>query len=115
RAFAQVAQRRHLRHGELLAGRGSQPPGVVILLAGAIHANSFSKDGHEFALSMLEFGGVWGLAAVLDGGGMLRDSRAHLDTDILLIPRDAFLAALNRDPALYRHFAGLLCHRIRTA
>ena len=114
-AFASIAQWRRLDHGELLAGRGTPAPGVVIILKGAIHTSSFSDDGHEFALSMLEFDGLWGVAAVLDGGGMLRDSRAYQETDILLLPRVAFLEVLESEPGLYRHFVKLLCRRIRTA
>ena len=114
-AFAAIAQWRRLEHGELLAGRGTPAPGVVIILKGAIHTSSFSDDGHEFALSMLEFEGLWGVAAVLDGGGMLRDSRAYQQTDILLLPRLAFLDILDDEPELYRYFVKLLCSRIRTA
>src|SRR3546814_3003947 len=76
-AFAGIAQYRRLSHGELLASRGTPAPGVVIILKGAIHTSSFSDDGHEFALSMLEFDGLWGVAAVLYGGGRLRDSQAY--------------------------------------
>lgn len=114
-AFARIAQWRRLAHGELLAARGTPAPGVVLIVKGAIHTSSYSDDGHEFALSMLEFDGMWGVAAVLDGGGMLRDSRAYQDTDILLLPRDAFLGVLNEAPELYGHFVSLLCRRIRTA
>src|SRR3546814_13559323 len=64
---------------------------------------------------MLEFDGLWGVAAVLDGGGMLRDSRAYQETDILLLPRVAFMEVLENEPGLYRHFVKLLCGRIRTA
>ncbi|MFJ0683338.1 Crp/Fnr family transcriptional regulator [Bordetella bronchiseptica] len=53
-AFAAIAQWRRLDHGELLAGRGTPAPGVVIILKGAIHTSSFSDDGHEFALDILD-------------------------------------------------------------
>jgi len=114
-AFAGIAQWQRLAHGELLAGRGTAAPGVALILKGAIHTSSYSDDGHEFALSMLEFDGIWGVAAVLDGGGMLRDSRAYQETDLLLLPRDAFLDILESEPDLYAHFVKLLCRRIRTA
>ncbi|AKQ56472.1 Crp/Fnr family transcriptional regulator [Bordetella hinzii] len=114
-AFADIAQWRTLAHGELFASRGSEAPGVVLIIRGAIHTSSFSGEGHEFALSMLEFRGLWGLAAVLDGGGMMRDSRACQETEILILPKPAFLAIVEREPGLYRHFVTLLCQRIRTA
>lgn len=113
--FAETASVRRLRHGELLAARGSVSPGLGIILKGAISASSFSGQGHEFALSMLEFGDLWGLAATLDSKGMLRDSRAYGDTEILLLPRAEFLATLGRHPTLGRTFVELLCQRIRTA
>jgi CRP/FNR family cyclic AMP-dependent transcriptional regulator len=114
-AFAAIAQRRRLQHGELLAARGTPAPGVALILKGAIHTSSYSDDGHEFALSMLEFDGIWGVAAVLDGAGMLRDSRAYQETDLLLLPRDEFMVIVRSEPELYGHFVKLLCRRIRTA
>ncbi|MVW70500.1 Crp/Fnr family transcriptional regulator [Bordetella sp. 15P40C-2] len=114
-AFADIAQWRRLQHGELLAGRGTPAPGVALILKGAIHTSSYSDDGHEFALSMLEFDGIWGVAAVLDGEGMLRDSRAYQETDLLLLPREEFMTIVRREPELYVHFVKLLCRRVRTA
>jgi len=113
--FAAIAHVRRLRHGELFAARGSVAPGLGVVLKGAVSASSFSDQGHEFALSMLEFGDVWGLAAVLDGKGMLRDSRAYGETEILLLPRADFLATFERHSMLSRAFIDLLCQRIRTA
>ncbi len=113
--FAATAQVRRLTHGELFASRGSVAPGLGVILKGGVSASSFSDQGHEFALSMLEFGDLWGLAAVLDGKGMLRDSRAYGDTEMLILPRAEFMVALDRHPVLARAVIDLLCGRIRTA
>jgi CRP-like cAMP-binding protein len=114
-AFAGIALCQRLARGELLVARGSPAPGVALVLKGAIHASSFSDEGHEFAVSMLEFDGLWGLAATLDGDGMLRDNRAYQEAEILLLPREPFMEIIDREPGLYRYFVGVLCQRIRTA
>ena len=57
---------------------------------------------------MIQPGYVWGLVAAIDGLGAVHDTRAHRRTEVLLIPKGAFLKVLDASPALYAHFARLL-------
>lgn len=113
--LAACAQFLSLPRGALFIRKGDYAPGVGILLNGTVCASTVSLEGHEFTLSMLEFDGIIGLAAVLDGKAAMRDSRVHADAEILLIPRDHFLRTFDRHPCLYRYFTIALCDRIRTA
>ncbi len=113
--FAGGAVVQQLRRGDLFTKKDQLPPGLGILINGTVCCSSVSMSGQEFALSMMEFDGIIGLAAMLDGKESLRDSRAYSDAAILLIPRQHFLSTLERFPLLYRHFTNILCGRIRAA
>ncbi|NYT80444.1 Crp/Fnr family transcriptional regulator [Alcaligenaceae bacterium] len=114
-AFASRAYVLSLERGALLTRKGEQPPGVGILISGAICASTVSLEGHEFTLSMTEFDGIIGLAAALDGKPSLRDSRVLSAAEVLIIPRSDFLAVLDQHPSFYKCFSHALCDRIRTA
>lgn len=53
--------------------------------------------------------------AAIDGLGATHETRAFGATDLLLLPRPAFIRILEAHPALYAVFARMLCHRLRKA
>jgi len=114
-AFAQASSVRTYASGELIAVRGTSPEGVALVLRGAIRDATLTSDGREIVYSLVQRGSVWGLVAALDGLGAVHDTRAHRRTEVVLIPRSRFLQVLDADPALYRHFAQILCYRLRKA
>ncbi len=114
-AFAAISRPRKYANGELIAARGTPPEGVMIVLRGAIRSATLAADGREIVFSLVQAGSAWGLVAALDGLGAVHDTRAHRRTEVLLLPRAAFLDVLDARPSLYRHFAGILCYRLRKA
>ena len=114
-AFADIGRLRKYARGELIAARGAPPEGVMIVLRGAIRSATLAADGREIVFSLVQTGSAWGLVAALDGNGAVHDTHAHRRTEVLLLPRAAFLEVLDAYPVLYRHFAGILCYRLRKA
>lgn len=114
-ALARISRHRRYLNGELIAARGVATEGIAIVLRGAVRSATLSADGKEVVFSLLQPGYVWGLVAVIDGLGAVHDTRAHKRTEILLVPRGPFLEVLDAHPALYAHFARLLCYRLRKA
>ncbi len=114
-ALARIARYRRFLNGELIAARGTPPEGLAVVIRGAIRSATLSSDGHEVVFSLIQPGYVWGLVAAIDGLGSVHDTRAHNRTEVLLVPRIAFLEVLDARPALYGHFARLLCYRLRKA
>lgn len=113
--FARVSRYRRFLNGELVAARGMPPEGLAVVIRGAIRSATLTADGHEVVFSLIQPGYVWGLVAAIDGLGSVHDTRAHRRTDVLLVPRAAFLEVLDSRPELYGHFARLLCYRLRKA
>lgn len=113
--FARAAHFRRYANGELVAARGVAPEGVALVVKGAIRSATLTADGREIVFSLVQAGSLWGLVAAMDGLGAVHDTRAHRRTEVLMIPRAPFLAVLEARPALYKHFAGILCYRLRKA
>ncbi len=114
-ALADAGVIRLLRDRECLFRAGDLSAGIALILRGGIRSGSLSADGHEFAFSLLKPGAIVGLVAALDGLGSVNNATAHGETEVLAIPRQAFLQVFEREPALYRHVVDMLCYRMRKA
>ena len=114
-AFARVARLKRYAAGELVAARGTAPEGIAIVLKGAIRSATLAADGREIVFSLVQRGSIWGAVAAIDGAGAVHDTRAQGRTEVLMVPRAAFLAVHDEHPVLWRHFAQLLCYRLRKA
>ena len=113
--LAGVSFHRALKDGELFASRGEPAIGIAIVSRGSLCASSYNDRGQQFAFSMIETGGVWGLVAVLEPSNLMRESRAQGDTDLLILPRKALLDRLDKRPELWRYFTQMLCRHLRRA
>lgn len=113
--FARACITRSYANGELIVARGLQPEGPAVVLCGAVRMASLNAEGREVVYSVVQPGKVWGIVAALDGQGATHETRASGATELLLLPRTAFLRVLDEHPALYAAFARMLCHRLRKA
>ena len=113
--FAAACRVRRYANGELIVARGLPPEGPAVVIHGAIRMASLNAEGREVVYSLVQPGKVWGIVAALDGLGATHETRASGATEILVIPRAAFLAILDAEPRLYAYFARALCHRLRKA
>lgn len=113
--FASACIVRRYAHGELIVARGLAPEGLGIVLRGAVRMASLNAEGREIVYSVVQPGKVWGIVAAIDGQGATHETRAFGATEMLLLPRSAFLSILDEHPALWSAFARMLCHRLRKA
>lgn len=113
--FAAACRVRRYANGELIVARGLAPEGPAVVIRGAIRMASLNAEGREAVYSIIQPGKVWGIVAAIDGLGATHETRASGPTEVLVIPRAAFLAILEAEPRLYAYFARALCHRLRKA
>lgn len=113
--LAGMMQRRRLADGELLFAKGDAPDGLYSVLRGRLRTSSTSSEGKELLLMQFEPGSWFGEISMFDGGGRTHDGRAVGETEILVLPRDRFLALLAAQPELYPHFLKMLCRKLRLA
>ena len=106
---------RHLKANQLLHTRGEEGIGFYGICKGRIKVINISDNGKEMLFALLGPGTWFGEISLFDGLPRTHDSICEVDTIIALIPKASFLKLLEQYPALYPHFAKLLCSRLRSA
>lgn len=114
-ALAAMTRRKLLQEGEYLFAKGDAPDGLYCVLRGRIRTISHSADGKEHLLMQFEPGHWFGEISMFDGLGRTHDGVAAGETEVLVLPRDRFLALLASRPELYPHFLQMLCRKLRLA
>ncbi|MEE4246809.1 MAG: Crp/Fnr family transcriptional regulator [Kangiellaceae bacterium] len=102
-----------LSAGQLLYSRDDEADGFHIVLDGQVRVSNINKDGKEAVLTYLENSACFGEISLFDGLPRTHDTRAEIDTQLLLIPIKSFHKLLQLYPELYPSFLQLLCQRIR--
>ncbi len=111
--LAECALRRRLGDGERLFAKGDAADGLYGVISGRVRISSHGADGRELLISLFEPGGWFGEISMFDGLPRTHDAYAVGATELLLIPRERFLALLDARPALYPHFLRMLCRKLR--
>lgn len=113
--LAAMTVRRTLPDGALLFAKGDAPDGLYGVLKGGIRTSTASSEGKELLLMQFAPGSWFGEISMFDGLGRTHDGIAMGETEILMLPRDRFLALLAQEPSLYPHFMKMLCRKLRLA
>jgi CRP-like cAMP-binding protein len=74
---------------------------------------TYSAEGKELVLNIIDRGGVFGEIAVLDGRPRTADAVALDETDLLVLDRNKLLPILAAHPDLATRLIGVLCERLR--
>src|SRR5690606_5114083 len=79
--------------------------GVYSIVEGSIEVGSTQAAGRRFIRRFAKPGTLFGLVSVLDGQGSPYTYLAHTKVLLLYVERTALLAALSKDPPLWRDIA----------
>ncbi|RYF38621.1 MAG: Crp/Fnr family transcriptional regulator [Comamonadaceae bacterium] len=116
RALLAASELRRLRAGEMLFRQGDGvPPAAGAfygLVAGAFKISSLREDGKEAILAVLEAGNWFGEISLLDQQARTHDATALGEAEVLVLPRAAFDALMERQ-AFARAICRLLAARTR--
>lgn len=114
-ALAAAARPRLLVDGELLYAKGDTATGLIGVRRGTIRNVHVAADGRELLFGLFGAGSWFGEISLFDEAPRPLHAYAMGDTEVLLLPSAAFHAALEAHPQGYRHFARVLCHKLRVA
>ncbi len=100
RELAESAVLRTLDKGAYLFHKDEVAPGLYLVRRGIINFHRVAADGREIVIHFYREGEM--LAEISGGGdaGCPADARAVLPSEVIVIPRRSFLAALQRCPEL---------------
>jgi CRP-like cAMP-binding protein len=112
-ALSKVAGVRHFKAGETIL-RESEPGDQFFVIArGEVKVFVDSPDGREVVLTHLQAGEFFGEMALFDGETRSASVTALADSELVVVSRDDFLAALAADFGLTRRILQTLSARLR--
>jgi CRP-like cAMP-binding protein len=111
--IAALSTRRPYAEGALIFSQGDAGDALYGVITGRVRISASGPDGREMFLNIMEPGDTFGEIALLDGNPRTANASTTAASELLLIPRDAFMLLLQREPRLAQHLLRLLCQRIR--
>jgi CRP/FNR family transcriptional regulator len=98
--FHSIALEKNFGRGELIFSEGDEGSGFYVILAGTVKIFKVSTDGKEHILHIFTAGQTFGEVPVFAGEHFPANAEALHDTRVLFFPRSAFVALLEKNPAL---------------
>ncbi len=114
-ALAAKAVSRQLRHGEWLYAKGDAATGLIGVRRGMIRNVHVAEDGRELLFGLFPAGSWFGEISLFDDAPRPLHAIAEGETEVLILAADKFRAVLDAHPEGYRHFARVLCRKLRVA
>ncbi|CAH2604040.1 protein of unknown function [Rhodovastum atsumiense] len=99
--------------GEVIFQKGDPGNSMMAVLRGRVKICSYSTEGRELVLNIIDRGGVFGEIALLDGQPRTADAVALEPTELLVLQRDRFMPFLAGNPELMARLFAVLCQRLR--
>lgn len=112
-AFAPRAARRRCHEGELILDFEDTSTDVYLIVSGAVRVLIRTPNGKEMLLADLGAGEFFGETAAIDGSARSANVTATMTTELVVISRAEFLAAVHATPAVCDRLMQLLVNRIR--
>jgi CRP/FNR family transcriptional regulator, cyclic AMP receptor protein len=86
---------------------------MMAVIRGRVKICTYSVDGKELVLNLIDRGGLFGEIALLDGRPRTADAVALEETDLLVLSRNRFLPFLKANPEVTIRLFSVLCQRLR--
>jgi len=111
--IAELAARRAYSNGEIVFSQGDAGDALYGVVTGRIRISAGAADGREIFLNIIEPGDTFGEIALLDGGSRTAAAVATMDSELVSIRREHFLAVLEREPRVALELLRLCGERLR--
>ena len=93
--------------------KGDPAAGMMAVVSGRVRIVTYSADGKEVVLNVINPGEVFGEIALIDGGERTADAVAMVATELVVLERRDFLPYLERNPELCIKLLVMMCQRVR--
>jgi CRP-like cAMP-binding protein len=111
--IAHLCLPRKLAAGETLFWEDEPADALYGVARGLIRIWVHGPDGRELTLNLMESGDFFGEIALLDGLPRTASASALADSEMLSVPRAAFLDLMAKESKIALHIIELLCERLR--
>jgi CRP-like cAMP-binding protein len=103
---------RKLRKGDILFNEGDEGDEMFLIKSGKIRIVKEMDNGEEKILAFLGEGSFFGEMAILDNIPRSASAIAEVDTELIIVDREAFLSKINENPFI-KYTISTLTHRLR--
>lgn len=111
--LARMAITRLCRPNEAVFLKGDPGNSMMAVVRGRVRICSYSSEGREVILNVIDPGEVFGEIALIDGGSRTADAFAMDATELVILSRRDFLPFLERNPQVCIKLLEVLCERLR--
>jgi CRP/FNR family transcriptional regulator, cyclic AMP receptor protein len=112
-SLALVGRVRRLSKGTILFDQASHADHAYVVRSGCIDLVLSTPDGRELVINSMRQGDVFGELGVLTGESRSTGAIAREPSEIVSIPRDEFLAELEKEPKLMRRMLETTSQRLQ--
>jgi CRP-like cAMP-binding protein len=102
----------HSAH-ETIFQKGDPGDSMMAVVRGRVKICTYSPDGRELVLNIIDRGGLFGEIAVLDAQPRTADAVALEETDLLVLLRARLMPFLTANPEIATRLIAVLCQRLR--
>jgi CRP/FNR family transcriptional regulator/CRP/FNR family cyclic AMP-dependent transcriptional regulator len=111
--LAQGARKRSYRRGDAIVRKGDPGDSMFLILTGQVKIVLPSEEGEEAILGVLDAGECFGELSLLDGEPRSATVVATDPTEVLVVDREQFLAAVAANPRIAIDLLRILAGRLR--
>lgn len=112
RLAASAALVRH-RANATIFQKGDAGGSLMAVVSGRVKICTYSADGKELVLNIIDRGSLFGEIALLDGQPRSADAVALDDTELLVLDRNRLMPILTANPETAARMITVLCQRLR--
>jgi CRP-like cAMP-binding protein len=103
---------RHPAHTTIFQ-KGDPGDSMMAVIRGRVKICTYSGEGRELVLNIIDHGGLFGEIALLDGQPRTADAVTLEETDILVLERNRLLPFLTANPEIIIRLISVICQRLR--
>jgi CRP-like cAMP-binding protein len=111
--LARASLSRAYHDGHILCSEGDPGEMLYVLEAGEVRVSRITSDGHEVVFAVVEAPAVLGELSLLDGAPRAATVTAQGPIRVRLVPRGAFLALMEQQPAMLQAILRRLADMLR--
>jgi CRP/FNR family transcriptional regulator, cyclic AMP receptor protein len=112
RVAASAALVRHTPHATIFQ-KGDPGASLMAVVTGRVKICTYSTDGKELVLNIIDRGSLFGEIALLDGEPRSADAVAIEETELLVLDRNRLMPFLTSNPQIAARMITVLCQRLR--
>ncbi len=113
RPLAEAAYGRRYEKGEVICEKDGPGDALYLIRSGRVRVYTTDEQGHEVTLHIYGPGSFFGELALLDGLPRSASVAAQERSDILVLPRQAFLTCLEAHPRILLEIITAITRRLR--